>query len=203
MPFPPDRWTLGFNDPSVMGWVLTIGYGMVALGCGRIARRMDYGRKMERLIWGLLGILLLLLAVNKQFDLQNLLRDQARGWFLHQSWYAHRRYVIGFGLLAAMAGLVIGSCLVWRTLPESSRPLRRTLTGVAALGVAVALRFLPVPVLTRVLGFTFFETQSPVWQFHAAEVIELALLGGILGEVSFQYFSFQFSEVRCQRLDKR
>jgi hypothetical protein len=175
------RWKWGFNDPSLMGWGLTLGYLMTAWACGAAARRSPGPQlKSQRLGWILLGSASFLLALNKQFDLQNLLRDRAREWFLHQPWYASRRYVIAVGLITVMVTLLAGAWALWRKLPPTAGSLRRALTGFAALGITVALRFLPVPALSRWLGFAFFESGAPVWQFHAVEVLELGLMAWIL-----------------------
>ena len=68
------RWHLGIGDPSIWGWV-TVGVYLLAVGCcyyqanaHKLPKQKLSGQ--SRKFWWLLGAFLLLLAINKQLDLQ-------------------------------------------------------------------------------------------------------------------------------------
>ena len=178
-----NRWTWGFNDPTVMGWALTAAYFLAAVAAGWAAGRTEAARPpMERAAWSLLAWSLLVLGLNKQLDLQNLLRDRARELYLEQGWYASRHLLIGLALTGVLLALAGGGWALRRGLPGLSRPLRRALFLLFGLAGVILLRFLPIPSLSGLLGYTLLESQSEVWHFHVVELLELALVGWIARE---------------------
>ena len=163
-----------------MGWMLTGAYFLAALAAGRAAGRTgSAGSPMERTSWGLLALALGLLGLNKQLDLQNLLRDRARELYLEQGWYASRHLLIGLALTGVLVVLAGGALVLRRGLPRLTRPLRRALFLFLGLAGVILLRFLPIPALSGLLGYTLLESQSEMWHFHVVEVAELALVGWI------------------------
>ncbi len=178
-----NRWTWGFNDATVMGWGLTVAYFLAAVAAGRAGgRTASAGAPMERTAWGLLALALGLLGLNKQLDLQNLLRDRARELYLEQGWYASRHLLIGLALTGVLVALVTAALVLRRWLPALTPPLRRALVLFLGLAGVILLRFLPIPALSGVLGYTLLESQPEVWHFHVVEVVELALVGCIAWE---------------------
>jgi hypothetical protein len=185
-----DRWTWGFNDPTVMGWGLTGAYFLAAVAAGVAAWRTgSAGPRRERAAWSLLAWALGLLGLNKQLDLQNLLRDRARELYLEQGWYASRHLLIGLALTGGLLALAAGGWALRRGLPGLSRPLRRALLLFPSLAGVILLRFLPIPSLSGLLGYTLLESQPEIWHFHVVEVAEHALVGWIgreaLGDLWF------------------
>ena len=174
-----DRWTWGFNDPTVMGWTLTGTYFLAAVAAWRAG---STGSSRERTAWGLLALALVILGLNKQLDLQNLLRDRARELYLEQGWYGSRHLLMGLALTGVLLALAGGALVLRRGLPGLTRPLRRALFLFLGLAGVILLRFLPIPALSGLLGYTLLESQSEVWHFHVVEVAELALLGWIAWE---------------------
>ena len=182
-----DRWTWGFNDPTVMGWALTGAYFLAAVAAGWAAgwaawRAGAAGPPRERTAWGLLALALGLLGLNKQLDLQNLLRDRSRELYLEQGWYASRHLLIGLALTGVLLALAGAGWVLRRWLPGLTRPLRRALFLFLGLASVILLRFLPIPALSGLLGYTLLESQSEVWHFHVVEVAELVLVGWIAWE---------------------
>ncbi|MES2467125.1 MAG: hypothetical protein V4675_07480 [Verrucomicrobiota bacterium] len=199
-----DRWTWGFNDPTVMGWTLTTAYFLAAVAAGWASRRTmtgapGPGQGMERTVWGLLALALVLLGLNKQLDLQNLLRDRARELYLEQGWYASRHLLIGLALTGVLGTLAAGALVLRRGLPGLIRPLRRALLLLLGLAGVILLRFLPIPALSGVLGHTLLETQPEVWHFHVVEVLELALVGWIAWEARCSGTTTDGTDKRCRR----
>jgi len=77
-------WRLGIGDPTIIGWITTIGYALSAFLCARKARvlKTDILKtetlKIDTRIWSGLETLLFLLGLNKQLDFQTLLVEWGR-----------------------------------------------------------------------------------------------------------------------------
>lgn len=103
------QWSPGLGDNHWMGWLTVAVYLLAALAAGLAARRLAGAQGLdgrERRFWILTAGLLLVLALNKQLDLQSLLTMVARCHSQLAGWYeARRRVQEGFILLMAAGGL--------------------------------------------------------------------------------------------------
>lgn len=140
-------WSPGLGDRHAMGWITVGVYLLAATTAARAAVRGRFpaaSRGRERTFWLLAAAVLVVLAVNKQLDLQSLLTAAARCHAQANGWYDNRRSLqVAFILGIAAAGLLALVALAWL--------LRGTLrrTGAALLGLA----FVAVFVLIRAAGF--------------------------------------------------
>lgn len=134
---PDGRWEIGISDPTVVGWVTVVAYGVATILALRCARRSP--EPLEYKFWAALTVALALLGINKQLDVQSLITQLGRDFAHWQGWYESRRLVqaafIGF-LIAA--GLAIGALLAW-----IARRLPRT-TQVAAVGLVLLVVFVVI-----------------------------------------------------------
>jgi hypothetical protein len=176
-----DSWQIGIGDPGWGGWMIVAIYisaGLLSLRVAVGAVFPEASRGRERAFWGILGLVLLLLAVNKQLDLQTLLTDTARCMAQLQGWYETRRPVqIGF-LLAVFVSILI-------LFAAASISLRGTMrrNGLALTGLVFVLGFVGM----RAAGFHHMDRLINM-EFHAVRVnwiLEmtgplLILLGGVL-----------------------
>lgn len=141
-----DQWSPVIGDPSVMGWLTVVAYGVAAVLCFRAARAPT-GRTV-RWFWLILSLLLVALMVNKQLDLQSALTAAGRCLSRMQGWYEDRRVVqLGFILAVMASGLLVAMISLWA--------LRRHLgqVGVALIGFILLICF----VLIRAAGFHQFD----------------------------------------------
>jgi hypothetical protein len=106
-------WRPGVGDPTPLGWLTVLAYGVAALACARAARRepLPDGRRRSRpaRFWVALAVLLVLLGINKQLDLQTPLAMAARAAFRRAGRYRQRRpYQVAFivGVWVACAALL-------------------------------------------------------------------------------------------------
>ncbi len=103
------KWRPEIGDPTFMGWFTVVAYGVAALLAWRA-----WSARRER-IWLGTAVLMVLLCVNKQFDLQSLFTDIGREIARHGGWYEDRRLVQKGFVLAVLAGAgVFGGWFVWR-----------------------------------------------------------------------------------------
>ncbi len=140
MAYVDGRWQLGTGDPTVVGWVTVGAYAGAAWLCWRARRTPTAASPMALRFWILVAATMLLLAFNKQLDLQGWLTQFARDLALAQGWYRERRAVqLLFIAWVVLAGLLAGGYLVQLARPLS--PGRRiALAGIALVIVFVLVR---------------------------------------------------------------
>ncbi|MFP4436020.1 MAG: NUDIX domain-containing protein [Chloroflexaceae bacterium] len=138
-------WELLVNDATVIGW-LTVGAYFGAAGlCGLLALRIDrlffyYRFQRHRVIWWGFALLLLLLGLNKQFDIQTAITRFGRELAYVQGWYNVRRlYQIWFVAGVAGVGFVALIGLTW-VLRQVLRLYWLTLLGFVALLTFILIR---------------------------------------------------------------
>lgn len=141
-----EGWRPGIGDPEMTGWLTVLAYLLCFVLSARVWRR-ERGRGGAG-FWGLVAVLMLFLAVNKQLDLQSALTALGRCMAHGQGWYENRRIVqAGFilALLTAMAGVLLIGIRVL------SGQLRRN--GLALAGLAILCAFIAV----RAVGFHLID----------------------------------------------
>jgi len=134
------RWQLGIGDPTVVGWVTVGAYAGAAWLCWRARRAPASDSPLPLRFWILVATTMLLLAFNKQLDLQGWLTQFARDLALSQGWYRERRTVqLFFITWVVLAGLLAGGYLVQLARPLSAGR-RIALVGIALVIVFVLVR---------------------------------------------------------------
>jgi len=146
------RWYPGINDPFLTSWIMVLVYLLVAVCAFVVAKRAafpDSTRNRERVFWGLITFVMIVMAINKQLDLQSLLPVTGRCLSEAQGWFEHRRVVQRVFFLVLIILAASGTAiLLWRlrhTLKRSSAPL---------LGLVLMAGF----VLSRAAEFNHIES---------------------------------------------
>jgi hypothetical protein len=129
------RWVPGIGDPTPMGWFTVLAYLVAAVLAAAWASPPGRGRALPI---GL-AIFLLLLAVNKQLDLQSWMTFEARGFLRQQGLYEKRRSL----QVAFLATIAVGSIAVLALLAAIARR-RLGECGVALAGVVLLSAFILV-----------------------------------------------------------
>lgn len=104
------RWRPEIGDPSFMGWFTVAAYCACAVLAFWAARSHPAEDRRSFLFWVMVGLLMAVLAINKQLDLQTLFTDIGRQVARHQGWLEQRRtvqfwFIVLFGILAVLAFL--------------------------------------------------------------------------------------------------
>jgi hypothetical protein len=172
-PFREAHWEFAVGDPTVLGWVTAIGYFIAALACaGCWQRRNHFVEPRSAGRFGaynvLLGLALLLLALNKQFDLQGLVHATGRNLAIRQGWFDRRHdamrlalVVVGVVGVLSVAGVLLLMRGLWTRL------------WLSVLGVALLAGFAFVRT-GEVLGLSQQTERQLIGSVHVSHVLELA-----------------------------
>lgn len=129
------RWVPGIGDPTPMGWFTVLAY----LGAAALAAAWASPPGRGRSLPIGLALFLLLLAVNKQLDLQSWMTFEARGFLREHGLYEKRRSL----QVAFIATIAVGSTAVLALLAAIARR-RLGECGVALAGVVLLSAFILV-----------------------------------------------------------
>ena len=154
------------GDPTILGWMITAAYALVAWLCWR-ARQ---GAGQARAFWTALAVALAALCVNKQLDAQTAVTAWARDVAKGEGWYASRRVVQIAAVGLALALVVAGALLVALGLRGQLSRAWPAVAGVAVLGAYIALR------MTSIHEVDAFMVGGPLPAKWWAELLGLALI---------------------------
>ena len=138
-------WRRYSGDPDLLGWAITLAYLIAAALCVRTAKAARRVRRDELGpdtpgAWGLLAAGLLLLGLNKQLDLQIIVREVGVAFIGFLGMNEHRRWfgrafvlLMGLFLLRVMATAT-------RRVRGHTRGHRLLLTGLALLACFAVVR---------------------------------------------------------------
>ena len=147
-----EDWMPGIGDPNLTGWLTVLAY----LICFVLALRVWQQQEPGRGFWGLIAILMALLAINKQLDLQSALTAAGRCLAKSQHWYANRRAVQA-EFVAGLLALVVVCLLAGLWLQR--RHLRDH--GLAMVGLAILAGFVTI----RAVGFHHIDQMIGLRKF--------------------------------------
>jgi MFS family permease len=166
------RWTLGIGDPTIYGWATVCAYVIAGVLAGRNARA-SWRREGFNWFWSALALLCLLLAVNKQLDLQSWLTQWGRDIALTQGWY-EQRIVMQKGMIYALALCGFAASIVLRArLAEQWRDHRLAAIGAVLLTCFVIIRAATFHHVDELLALQFHSLKAN----FIFECLAIALIG--------------------------
>ena len=149
-----DRWQAGIGDPTFMGWFTVALYFVTAGLCLATARvSQQVGFLSERRFWRGLTVCLLLLAINKQLDLQTWFTLTGKRLAQQTGWYDDRRIAQAiFISLIAVTGVAV-VLLLWAFARKRVRQYRLALLGTIFLGCFILIRAASFHHVDQMLGW--------------------------------------------------
>jgi hypothetical protein len=174
------QWAFRIGDAHPLGWAATLGALAAALVAAGVTRRAAFpaaSRGREVAFWGLLALVMVLYALNKQLDLQTYVTATGRCMARAQGWYADRRgvqrdFVLALLAAAGLAGLLL---LVW--LRGTLARTGPALLGLMLLGAFVAVRAASIHHMDVALRAEFFSIRLwRLWELGALALVLLAAL---------------------------
>jgi hypothetical protein len=166
------RWQPGIGDPTWIGWFTVVAYLLAALLCGVCWFRSRWRSGF----WLFLGVVLILLGINKQLDLQSWLTAFGRQMALENGWYHQRRQVqIEFMIILGLMAIAVFSRLGVVLYGEYKR--RRVSSLSSGLSLA-GLGFLACFIVIRASSFHHVD-QFLGWQWAGLTMNGFLELTGI------------------------
>ena len=164
-------WEPGIGDPTFIGWFTVVAYFLAAVLCSVNALRARRSDARAYLFWAAFAVFMVVLAINKQLDLQSLFTAVLKQFAKSTGWYEDRRIFQGlFIAVIAFFGLAFAA-LAWiwttRTLPRH----RLALLGGIFLVSFIVIRAASFHHVDQILG-------KELAFFRINHVLEL---GGIAG----------------------
>ncbi len=154
-----EEWWRSQGDPTVLGWFTVFAYALATFLCVRVAVKVPRGlapidQDNHRLVWFILGAIMLLLGINKQLDLQLLLWLAGRSWIRSAGWQEQRQ-VIQIGSMLVMAGFGFVGLLYFTWLSRDSfRHRRLAIAGVGLTSLFVLMRAVSLHGVDTMLGWS-------------------------------------------------
>lgn len=168
-----DRWHPGIGDPTAIGWMTVFFYIAAAVLCGVAARR-DSSRAPPPRFWEGLAAILLLLAANKQLDLQSLLTQVVRDWTKAHGWYERRRELQAAFIFAVAAIGLAALLVVPYIIRRQEMPRRIALAGLIFLYCFVLVRASSFHHVDWALGVTLLSVRIN-WLLEIGGIVIVAL----------------------------
>jgi len=162
------NWSPRIGDPSFMGWFTVASYfacAVVSLMLGFSRHRVD---TRTFLFWSMIGLLMILLGINKQLDLQSLFTEMGRQIFRAAGWMEHRR-IVQFWFIVAFGAAALAAFLLFARI---NRDLFRRFR-LAFIGLFLLLCFIVI----RAAGFHHFDVMLGFRLFGARMNWVLELTG--------------------------
>ena len=135
------RWSPGFGDHTLLGWVTVLAYVAAFIVAIRVYLSSEtlFSEYVirQKYLWLGIACLLLFLGLNKQLDLQTLLTSIGRNIAYRDGWYRDRR---AFQLVFVSVALVGGLATMFAMLFIYLRVIRQHL--LAILGVCLLIVFI-------------------------------------------------------------
>jgi hypothetical protein len=167
------HWKPGIGDPTIIGWLITGLYLIATILCGICACRSDRispRHYQHRIFWWALSVFLLLMAFNKQLDLQSWLMLVGRRVARSQGWYSQRKIVkVWFAMGIAAFSLLLITWLGWI--------LRFVLKnyGLAILGIILLFTF--IVIRAGSFHIKIFNWDQEVYIHNILEISSIVCIG--------------------------
>lgn len=175
------KWSPGVGDPTLIAWLIVAAYVTAALLSAWCAwRGAANQQKKQQAFWLILAILLVLLAVNKQLDLQTWLTSIARSISRERGWYQQRRF---FQMCVVVVIAAVGGCFIMLAgwLMRDCGRHRLAFIGLVLLLVFIVVRSASLHPLDDVLSLEY----AGIKLRHALEL-------GAIGCIATSAFSCLF-----------
>jgi hypothetical protein len=193
------KWVPGIGDPTFFGWFTVLAYLATAVLCVLCAKQAAIVPKRYNLddedvflprkrpsplrwLWWSLGIIMLVLAVNKQLDLQTWFTFTARDLAKSGGWYAERRtYQAGF-IIAIASTMFLLIAIVGIAIRYYWSKVWLAIVGLGLLSSFIVIRAVSFHHIDMLLG----------WSLGGFRLNNFLELGGIscIALASFKYLKW-------------
>ena len=150
------RWRPTIGDPSFMGWFTVGSYFACAILSFILTLTNQQADRRYFLFWSMIGLLMVILGINKQLDLQSLFTEVGRQVARAQGWMDQRR-IVQFWFIVAFGTTAIAAFLSFaRIRRDLFRRFMLAFTGLFFLLSFIIIRATGFHHFDEMLGFRLF-----------------------------------------------
>ncbi len=169
------QWHPTIGDPSFIGWFTVGSYFACAIVASVVTLINQKVNRRSFFFWSVISLLVILLAINKQLDLQTLFAEVGRQVAKAQGWMDQRR-TVQFLFIAAFVTVVLVAFLSFAIIMRDLfRRFILAFAGLFFLLSFVIIRAASFHHFDEVLGFRFFEEK--MWVLELAGIFSITLAG--------------------------
>lgn len=176
------HWRPSIGDPNIMGWVTVLAYIACAFLCAQVYlnyKKTTPTAKKPMHFWGLLSVLMLFLALNKQLDLQSLLTDIGRLLAHQQGWYNQRKSVQKLFLIGAISSGMLATLVLARIYWQWLHSLGLAIAGMCFVIVFIVMRASSFHGMDKLINLTVMGIRLN-WVLELTGLILIAWNAGLL-----------------------
>lgn len=172
------RWSPGIGDPSIVGWLTVVAYGVAAFLCAAVAWQANNRRRRDDddptvLFWGIVALMMFALGINKQLDLQSLFTQVMRDMVQAAHWYDRRRELQATFIFAIIAVAPIVGVAALRMMPMLHRNMKVALIGLIFVYTYVIVRAASFHHVDRFIGSSILGLKWN-WLLELGGIIAIA-----------------------------
>ena len=150
------EWRPTIGDPDFMGWFICGSY----FACAILSLIDAFGNRIadrkSSSFWGMVGLLMILLGINKQLDLQTLFTEIGRQVARAQGWIDQRR-IVQFWFIIAFGTVALASFFLFvRIKRDLFRRFKLAFTGLFILICFIVIRAASFHHFDEMLRFRLF-----------------------------------------------
>ena len=178
------QWSPRIGDPSFMGWFTVGSYFTCAVLASILALSKHSGDRRAFLFWSMIGLLMILLGINKQLDLQSLFTEIGRQIFRAVGWMGQRR-IVQFWFIVAFGATALAAFLFFaRINRDLFRRFKLAFIGLFFLLCFIVIRAAGFHHFDAMLGFKLFGAKLN-WLFELTGIylIFIAAFKEIFAEI--------------------
>lgn len=165
------QWLPGIVEPSILGLVAILLYILVAIRCVYKAyASKTFGGNDQ--LWFYLAAFLLLLAINKQFDLQGWFAQTIKQQLIMYGLYDDRDTILGIFVAVAILSAIIVLFNIRVYLANIWRNYKLACIGITLLCLVVSLNLISSESIAAISQIQLMGASSSVW----AEICALLLI---------------------------
>ncbi|HMK52106.1 MAG TPA: hypothetical protein VK551_06360 [Thermodesulfobacteriota bacterium] len=170
------QWRPTIGDPDFMGW-FTVGSYFV---CAILSLIAAFGNRIvdrrAASFWRMVGVLMILLGINKQLDLQSLFTEIGRQIARAQGWMDQRR-IVQFWFIVAFGTAVFASFFLFvRIKRDLFGRFKLAFIGLFFLFSFIVIRAVSFHHFEEMLGFRLFGAKMN-WLFELTGIYLISIAG--------------------------
>lgn len=167
-------WTPGIGDPSITGWLTVLAYFVTAFFSFQVYQQRNYifssKKELQTNLWRAIAIVMLVLAFNKQLDIQTLFTEIGRYVFASFGLLEFKRVFQAMLIIVILSGGLVGCVVLFVLFRKVFRFHRLAIIGLCFLMAFILIRAASFHNMDHLIG-------SQIMGLHLNAIFELSGIG--------------------------